>query len=93
MMRRDVPLRTPRSTTAGRRSVLEAPVKPPFVGPNGSAAARRVTGSAMREELVGIPPRERQFAKRCRAHTETLAWPPGKSRKRKARQPLYWDPP
>ena len=43
------PRRTPRSTTAGRRSVLEAPVKPPFVGPNGSASARRVTGSATRE--------------------------------------------
>jgi hypothetical protein len=35
-------------------SGLEAAGKPPFVGPNGSAAARHVTGSAMREELVCI---------------------------------------
>ncbi len=84
---------TPRSTTAGTRSVLEALVKPPFVGPNGSAAARRVTGSAMREDLVGIPPRKRRFAKRCWAHMETVVWPHGRSPKRKARQSLCGDPP
>jgi hypothetical protein len=51
-------------------SVLEAAGKPPFVGPNGSAASLGVADSPIGAELAGIPARKRQPAKRCLSERE-----------------------
>jgi hypothetical protein len=40
-------------------SVLKPWPKPPFAGPNGSAASLIVAGSRIKAELAGMPPRKR----------------------------------
>jgi hypothetical protein len=67
-------------------SVLEAAGKPPFVGPNGSAASLGVAALPIGAELPGIPARKRQPAKRCLSERETVARPRGRLWQRKARQ-------
>jgi hypothetical protein len=73
-------------------SVLEAAGKPPFVGPNGSAASLGVADLPIGAELAGIPARKRQPAKRCLSERETVARPRGRRWQRKARQQLLREP-
>jgi hypothetical protein len=66
-------------------SVLEASGKPPFVGPNGSAASLGIACSPTGAELAGIPAGKRRPAKRCSSEMGTASWPHGRRWRRTAR--------